>query len=209
MITSDADAWIKYPHLRNWFNKLWVAQQLKYISGPGAVPVPRNGYYIVRPVMNLHGMGAGAEIKFLTTNDIDSVPPGFFWCEVFTGAQLTFELKWLKGRWNTTSCFMAERSTASLYRFDRWVRANVEFSPPKILDELCGCSNINVETIGGKIIEVHLRGSPDPIQHQEIIPHWSDMPESVVQQLTDSHQYIPNPDYVYWTDIKRFGFFCR
>ena len=79
---EDPDCWEKYSHLRLYFNKLWLADELKYICGPCGVPVPKDGKYIIRPIYNLTGMGIGAEIKYLKKGE-NIIKPGYFWSEFF------------------------------------------------------------------------------------------------------------------------------
>ena len=50
-----ADLWI--------FDKLLLSRKFNYLCGAGCVPVPQADLYVVRPVMNLYGMGVGAEVK--------------------------------------------------------------------------------------------------------------------------------------------------
>lgn len=69
------------PEVRAWknchpddlwiFDKLLLNKKFNYLCGPGCVPAPKADFYIVRPVMNLYGMGVGAEIKWLTRQ----IPP--------------------------------------------------------------------------------------------------------------------------------------
>lgn len=74
---DDCDSYLKYPHHRNWFNKLWLSEMLGYKCGPCGVEIPEDGTYVVRPIYNLSGMGIGAELKQLKKDDI-STPPGYF-----------------------------------------------------------------------------------------------------------------------------------
>lgn len=55
---TDVEAYEQYPDLRHWYDKLWVANQFGYCAGTERVPRP--GYYIVRPTVNLQGCGIGA-----------------------------------------------------------------------------------------------------------------------------------------------------
>ena len=210
MITSDKEAWLKYPFHRKWFNKLWVSELFNYNCGPNCVPVSVAGEYVVRPIYNLHGMGAGAKFVHLDTNDEDTVPPGYFWCEKFFGEHLSVELRWDNNKWNVISVFMGSRNDNSeLYRFNCWKRVNREVELPRELNELWDCGNINVEMIGGKIIEVHLRGTPDPTNYDELIPIWSDTPIDLILRLSNSHHFVFDYERIHGTDIYRNGFFCR
>ena len=211
MITTDVEAWQKYPFHRSWFNKLWVADTFGYLCGPNAVSVPVEDNYIVKPIYNLHGMGAGAKIKHLRPEDVDHVPPGYFWCERFIGDHYSIELTWRKGHWNVVSVFQGFHSNGQeLFRFVKWKRVSPEIHLPKKLDELWDCGSINVEMIDSKIIEVHLRGTPDPVEYDELIPIWSDTPECVVNELkTMYNKFIPSEDKVLNSHVSRLGFFVK
>lgn len=65
MIITDAQAYEAYPHHRQFFNKLWLAEYLGHKCGPaGYAPsdplIPDN--IIVRPIYNLSGMGVGSHV---------------------------------------------------------------------------------------------------------------------------------------------------
>jgi hypothetical protein len=210
MITSDTEAWQKYPFHREWFNKLWLSEKFGYVCGPNATPVPKSGEYIIRPIYNLHGMGAGAKIIHIEVGDLEAVPPGYFWCEVFKGKHITADLKWEKGKWNPVNVFRGfQLNKNNLSRFDSWIKVEEDIKIPRVLDILWDCETINIELIDNKIIEVHLRGSPDPVEYTEMIPVWSNTPEETIEILEEIYKYVPSYDYVYGTDLKRVGFFCR
>ena len=55
---------------------------------------------------------------------------------------------------------------------------NFPYVLPPIFNLLSDIGIINVEFIGDKIIEVHLRDTPDP-DYDELIPIWSDDEKSI------------------------------
>ncbi len=87
----DADKWV--------FNKLRVAEVLGYRCGPSGTST-NVGTYIIKPIMNLAGMGTGGVFQH-DTPLIRGVPvnnhipaknfPGHFWCEAFGGAHIFTE----------------------------------------------------------------------------------------------------------------------
>jgi hypothetical protein len=171
MIT-DEDCYCNYPQYRHWFNKLWLAEALGYECGPCGVAPKRSDCYIVRPIVNLSGMGIGAEKKYIEAGDYSQCPPGYFWCQWFEGIQYSVTFTCDSSQWKQVSCWRAERNTDQLFRFKSWHRQeNISFSLPSLFDELKDVSTINVEYIGDRIIEVHLRSSPDP-DADELIPVW-------------------------------------
>ena len=174
---EDFQAWQAYPHMRMWFNKLHLSEHLGYACGPGGVPPSKSGYYCVRPTYNINGMGVGARKQWIEAGDTSGVEPGYFWCEWFDGDQysITYEVEDLFAL-KQKSCFQGERDESNLYRFKRWVRSDKVFTPPPSLEEvfaLSGVDVVNVEIINDKIIEIHLRDTPDP-DYDELIPIWSD-----------------------------------
>lgn len=206
---TDIDAYAKYPHHRQWFNKLHVADMLGHVCGPGGVPVPYSGQFVVRPVINLYGMGAGASIQHLSPLQPHSVGPGQFWCELFLGDHVSYELTWVNDSWIVTSAWIARRSSDQLWLFDKWCRTDKHIAVPAIFDRLKDCGDINIETIGDRIIEVHLRSTPDPTCWCEVIPVWKNKNEQLITQLHHTHVFVDSPDYVHSTDLVRLGFLCK
>ena len=65
-------------------DKLILARKLKYNSGPVGLDVPHPGFYIVRPCVNMLGLGLGAQ-KVWIEKETMHLPVGHFWCEFFEG----------------------------------------------------------------------------------------------------------------------------
>ena len=106
MIEEDFQCWQEYKTQRWVFNKLEVAMKLGYDCGPAGVPITKDGYYIVRPIYNLYGMGIGAKKKYLSLKDDSEdmihhkhIPPSYFWCEWFSGKHHSVDFKKQNGRW--------------------------------------------------------------------------------------------------------------
>lgn len=168
---TDEDAWNQYPQHRKWFNKLYLASVLGYNCGPCGVGPNKTAQYIVRPIYNLSGMGVGAKVSVIHKGDPSKVPPGYFWCERFIGEHLSVDYRNDKGVW-VVDCVYKGFKGESINLFHKWHRINK--TPPRLpnlLTELAKDYTIqilNVEFIGDKVIEVHLRGSPDPKYHHMI-----------------------------------------
>jgi len=187
---TDADAWKAYPQHHNWYNKLWLSETLGYLCGPADICIPKPGNYIVRPVINLLGMGLGAGIQHLNAGPA-SIPAGYFWCELFTGDHYTVDYARTDTGWQQTRAMQGFRNSNSLTEFSRWVKNyHLEFELPALFDDLDGVENINVEFVGNKLIEVHLRPNPDP-DCSELVPVWQHNP---IRSPTDCHYWIPAPD---------------
>jgi len=172
---SDRDVWHECPVDYLWiYDKLIVAQKQDILSAPAGIPPPRSGWYIVRPITNIRMMGRGAKKVFIEKDDADSVPDGFFWSEILEGRHISVDFHW--GHQHLAVEGFRE-DPSRLDRFSRWSRVYDRFTMPKILGDLWQLSPwINVEYIGNKIIEVHMRYNDDFSNHEsdEIIPVWKD-----------------------------------
>ncbi len=65
---DDDDAYKKYQKHHKWFNKLYLAESLGYNCGPCGLAPDVSGWYMVRPIYNLYGMGAFAEKKWIASH---------------------------------------------------------------------------------------------------------------------------------------------
>ena len=152
-------------------DKLILSKKLRYICGPAGILPPRPGQYVVRPIMNLKMMSRGASIQYL---DSDSIPDGYFWCEVFTGRHLSFDFHWGK---QVLAVEGFRNDPLRLDRFSKWTKIDEAFVLPKILQYIAYRYEwFNVEVIGDKVIEVHFRYNDDFANHDAttIIPIWKD-----------------------------------
>ena len=191
---SDSDVWPQVDPNYLWiFDKLILARKLGYVCGPAGVNVPQPDNYIVRPITNIEGMGRGAEVVWLE-DDTSHLTPGMFWCEVFTGQHLSIDYV----NQNQVLCVLGVREPgAPLYKWERWVKVDNKIPFPDLLKDL-PYENINVETIDGNIIEVHLRLNPDfDNDYAAIFPVW------------EGESTVPPPGYKFKDDrdYKRLGFF--
>lgn len=174
VLDDDVQAWSAFPNHRLWFNKLWLSDRLGYVCGPGGVPIPVTGTYVVRPIYNLVGMGVGARKCTLERGDVRSVPPGYFWCEWFEGEHLSATYVWADSDWAPVSVWRGVHAGGSLSRFAYWERSERVPQLPALIHALNGIPVINVEFVGDRPIEVHLRDTPDPQSGSKIIPVWAD-----------------------------------
>lgn len=194
---QDDEAYLKYPQHRNWFNKLWIAEKMGYLCGPAGVHIPKDGVYVVRPIYNLSGMGIGAQVKKLKAGD-QSTPAGYFWCEYFDGPHYSADYKWEYDRdniwghwrepWKGQSCWEGTNMPLNLTKFVEWKRSDYIPPVPNELVELRDVGHINVEFIGDKVIEVHLRESPDP-KYNHVIPIWKSDEGKVSHYLAHGFEF--------------------
>jgi hypothetical protein len=152
-------------------DKLILAKKLDYTCGPAGISPSVPGQYIVRPIMNLRSMSIGATIQYLNS---DSIPDGYFWCEMFTGRHLSFDYNWGK---QTLAVEGFRNDPMRLNRFSRWTKIDDIFTLPEILQAVANRYEwFNVEVIGNRVIEVHFRYNDDFANHDAItiIPIWRD-----------------------------------
>ena len=148
MIDPD-DIWV--------MDKLILSRKLGYVCGPVGTDVPKPGWYIVRPCVNMKGLGLGAEKKWLDGNT-DHLPHGYFWCEWFEGRHLSVDYE-MGLPILTVEGFKGDNTLTEWYK---WVRVQEEYHLPEFLIDLSIKYHImNCEFIGDKLIEVHFRLNPD------------------------------------------------
>lgn len=163
---SDAAAWRLNPNHRHLYDKLSIALEAGLTAAPCGVDPREYGIagdelVFVKPIMNLAGMALDA-----CAMRADAVPmtAGRFWCERLTGEQTSSDCLVQDGEpvWLIHTLASKERSAerplvwevgATSPRLDAltadWVRRNLPG-----YTGLC-----NLELIGGRPIEAHLRGS--------------------------------------------------
>jgi hypothetical protein len=182
---SDCDVYDSCPPQWLWvYDKLIVARRQGISAAPAGISVPAAGEYIIRPITNIRMMGRGAQRLWLEPGDDHSVPDGYFWSEILTGPHVSVDYHW--GQQGLT--VQGFRDDAHrLDRFSRWCRVNRDRPLPAMLHDLKYYQQwINVEYIGDRVIEVHLRYNDDFANHDadEIIPVWRDQPQSQPQDYT-------------------------
>lgn len=203
----DFEAWKTYPQHRGWFNKLELASRLSYNCGPCGVAPDRTGSYCVRPIYNLSGMGVGARRQHIEQGDASQVEPGYFWCEWFEGEHLSIDYTNNGAYWFQRSAWTGHKAPGSASRFVAWTRSSCRRQLPDFFFELLEVSHVNVEFIGRRIIEVHLRPSPDP-EAKTLIPVWSDDPETKIELFkAKGFDYVTSEeDADGFLTVKRKGF---
>ena len=171
------------------YNKLILSRKLGYTCGPVGSDVPKSDFYIMRPCMNLLGMGRFSRIEYIYKST-DRYHPAEFWCEIFEGPHMSVDFYKKKSE----LVVLGTRDFYDpLYKWKKWEKVDYEVNFPSILNELIGDYEwINCEFIGNKLIEVHFRQNPDfRYNNTEAIPVWND--ENMT--LNDDYRYISDSDY--------------
>jgi hypothetical protein len=181
-IIHPKDLWV--------YNKLFLSHRLGYLCGPAGVPVPLSGTYIVRPSLNLLGMGRFSRFEYIESST-EHLHPSEFWCEIFEGEHISVDFNQRKADLVVRGY---RKPKNPLYKWERWEKINKNFDFPEILNELVGNYEwINCEFIDNLLIEVHFRRNPDFRYGNNVaIPIWKD--ENV--DILSKYKYIEDEDYL-------------
>lgn len=159
--TEDSDAWLWYPDHRWIYDKLAVALSQGLDAAPHGVMPPAFPVFS-KPMINLRGMGAGSRVIVNAAEYAAALAGGHFWSTLLTGDHVSTDVALVDGeaRWWRH----ATGATAHGGTFDHW---RIEAAHRPDLETYCGAwaaknlrgytGMVNVETIGGRIIEAHLR----------------------------------------------------
>lgn len=173
--SPDAVTWLGCEREDLWvFDKLIVAKMAGHVCGPRGVPVPKAGDYIVRPTINIEGMGEKARIMHLE-HCTRELHPGEFWCEIFEGEHLSVDYR----RYQPILSVVGTHHPVNFGRFSKWEVVEHSLPLPQFIGYLpLRYAILNCEFIGGKLIEIHLRGNPDFAHgNTSVIPWWDDEPD--------------------------------
>lgn len=172
------------------YNKLILNTRLRHLCGPTGVPVQYPDHYIVRPSINLLGMGRFARIEWID-NNTEHFHPAEFWCELFKGRHYSVDYYHKTPKLTV----LGERNDDDpLYKWKKWTKVNHFIEFPSILNSLKGDYDwINCEFIENRLIEVHFRQNPDFRYNNDVaIPVWDD--ENV--ESSGKMTYITDNDYL-------------
>src|ERR1700728_5289611 len=161
--TEDADAWEWYPAHRWVYDKLAVALSQGLDAGPHGTQPP--GFPVFsKPIINLKGMGVGSRVLRSAADYGRHYAAGHFWMTLLEGRHVSSDVAVIQGEprwWRHTTGKPAGEGT-----FDYWT-VHADANPaietrcaPWVRARLGGYTGmLNLETIGGTIIEAHLRFS--------------------------------------------------
>ena len=159
--TDDTLAWQLYPAHRWVYNKLLICESQGLAHAPHDVPPPSYPVFS-KPIYNLRGMGTGSRVIRSAAEYEHWQAPGHLWMPVLDGEHVSTDVAVVDGTpiwWRHTVgtampggmfdywTILAEPRPEIETRCGAWLRRN--------LAGYTGC--VNLETIGGTIIEAHLR----------------------------------------------------
>lgn len=161
--TEDGDAWVWYPKYKWVYNKLEIAESQDLPCGPHGLD-PQNFPVFSKPIYNMRGMGAGSRI-FRTLKEYKHLQrPGHFWMPLFEGEHVSTDVAVVDGEAKWWRHVIGESIGDGM--FDAWTvlaesRPEIEaYCGDWIRRRLPGYTGMmNLETIGARIIEAHLRFS--------------------------------------------------
>lgn len=163
---SDSAAWRLNPEYRHVYDKLGLALESGLTAAPcGVAPmdlgVAGDDTVFVKPITNLAGMGLDA--RAMAAADVPA-EPGSFWCQRLEGAHTSTDCLVENGevRWFAHTLGSDEKDAARPIYWE--IGVSLPEREPWIADwvrrNLPGYNGIcNIELIGGRPIEAHLRGS--------------------------------------------------
>ncbi|MGH6673313.1 MAG: hypothetical protein ACRECE_00980 [Xanthobacteraceae bacterium] len=159
--TEDYDAWMWNPAHRWVYDKLAVALSQGLDAAPHGVVPPRFPVFS-KPIINLKGMGVGSRVLRSAADYERHYTPGHFWTILLDGRHVSSDIAIVDGEprwWRHVTGKPAGEGT-----FDYWI---VHAEPDPGIEQRCQAwiernltgytGMLNLETIGGQIIEAHLR----------------------------------------------------
>jgi hypothetical protein len=159
--TEDSDAWTWNPRHRWVYDKVAIALSQGLEAAPHGV-VPKSFPVFSKPIVNLRGMGVGSRVLRDEADYFRRYVAGHMWMPLLEGKHVSSDLAVEDGEpkwWRHSTGEAAGEGT-----FDHWT---VHAAADAMIERQCGdwvrkylagyTGMLNLETIGGKIIEAHLR----------------------------------------------------
>ena len=161
--TEDSDAWLWYPRHRWVYDKVAIALSQGLDAAPHGVPPPAFPVFS-KPITNLKGMGIASRVLHSAAEYEAALTPGHMWMTLLDGRHVSTDAAVVDGEprwWRHVTGVPGQAGT-----FDHWT---VHAAPDAAIEDYCGAwirrhlagysGILNAETIGGRMIEVHLRMS--------------------------------------------------
>jgi hypothetical protein len=161
--TDDGDCWLLYPQQRWIYNKLAICETQGLPHGPHGID-PTLFPVFSKPVYNLRGMGTGGQVFRSLAEYEAGQEPGYLWMPLLEGEHLSTDFAMLRGEpvwWRHTIGHERAGGTFDYWHILAEQRPGLEaYCVEWLRKHLAGYTGFaNLETIGGRIIEGHLRFS--------------------------------------------------
>ncbi len=159
----DPDAYRMFPSRNRIYNKLWLAEQQGLACAPDGI-APQSYPVFCKPIYNLRSMGIASGRVDGPADLAAAMRPGMMWCQLLTGRHVSTDVAIDRGSpvWMCQSQGIPTREGM----FDYWiVRPDADAGLADYLSDFVHrhladhTGVVNFETIGGRIIEAHLRYS--------------------------------------------------
>jgi hypothetical protein len=159
--TEDADAWSWNPAYAWVYDKLAVALSQGLEAAPHGV-MPTSFPVFSKPIINLRGMGIASRVIATRQAYDDASTPGHFWMPLLHGEHVSSDVALIDGQpvwWRHTTGKPGPGGTFDYWTVHAQTKPELEAAGAAWAKRhLAGYSGMaNLETIGGRIIEVHLR----------------------------------------------------
>lgn len=151
---NDIQAYKYYPKYNFIYNKLFIAKSQNLNCGTSNPNIPS----IVRPIINLYGMGSGVYFLDHKSKNLN-IPNKNFWCEILKGEHISIDI--FKNSYGIQDSISFKGISNDDQTFDYW--EYIDFIIPNNIKNWINfhlynfIGIINIELIGDKIIECHLR----------------------------------------------------
>ena len=159
--TDDEHAYALFPDHRWIYNKLLICDTQGIAGAPHGVPPPTFPVFS-KPIYNMYGMGVGGRIIDSEAELAANINAGHMWMVLAQGEHVSSDAVVIGGEAQWWRHSIGEALAEGV--FDYWTvlaeeRPQIErYCGDWLRTHLKGYSGaVNIETIGGKIIELHLR----------------------------------------------------
>ncbi len=159
--TDDEHAYEFYPQHRWIYNKLLICDTQGITGAPHGVPPPSFPIFS-KPIYNMHGMGVGGRVIHSEAELAANTHAGHMWMALADGEHVSSDVVVIGGEAQWWRHSVGKPLGEGV--FDYWT---VLAEERPAIEEYCGkwlhenlkgyTGAVNLETIGGRIIEVHLR----------------------------------------------------
>ncbi|HVH74567.1 MAG TPA: hypothetical protein VM755_06590 [Stellaceae bacterium] len=159
--TDDGDAYALFPKQRWVYNKLLISESQNIRCAPHGL-VPPDFPVFSKPIYNMRGMGTGSCVIASLAEWHRAQAPGHMWMELLEGVHLSSDVAVVEGKpqwWRHATGKPLKGGTFDYWTVHAEAKPDLEaYCAQWLGDNLSDYTGMaNFETIGGRIIECHLR----------------------------------------------------